>query len=127
MDVDMVGLHITTSLWSFIQVLSTNFAYLSFIQNSLHLSSMYYWNQLFSIPNLDNLYGNCCGKSCGGYMGGRPAIEYAAEGYFDNAPVTEWQRGQQAEVYAYAYRLCKVSRSFENIHTVIPQIVTYIL
>ena len=69
-------------------------------------------------------------------MGGRPAIEYAAEGYFDNAPVTEWQRGQQAEVYwrmgeehrgGYAYRLCKVSRSFENIHTVIPQIVTYIL
>ena len=43
---------------------------------------------------------------------------YVAEGYFDNAPVTEWQRGQPAEVYwrmhaehrgGYAYRLCKVS------------------
>ena len=66
----------------------------------------------------DNLYGNCCGVNCGGYEGGRPAIEYAAEGYFENAPVTEWQRGQPAEVYwrmhaehrgGYAYRLCKVT------------------
>ena len=64
-----------------------------------------------------NLYGNCCGKNCGGYEGGRPALEYAAEGEFDDAPVTEWVRGQPAEVYwqqtaehrgGYAYRLCKV-------------------
>ena len=66
---------------------------------------------------LGNLYGNCCGKNCGGYEGGRPALEYAAEGEFDDAPVTEWVRGQPAEVYwqqtaehrgGYAYRLCKV-------------------
>ena len=65
-----------------------------------------------------NLYGNCCGKNCGGYEGGKPALEYAANGEFDNAPVTEWVRGQPAEVYwqqtaehrgGYAYRLCKVS------------------
>ena len=73
--------------------------------------------------HLDNLYGNCCGVNCGGYEGGRPAIEYAAEGYFENAPVTKWQRGQPAEVYwrmhaerrgGYAYRLCKVSCLFLN-------------
>ena len=31
--------------------------------------------------------------------GGRPAIKHYAEGHFDNAPVTEWVRGQPAEVY----------------------------
>ena len=67
--------------------------------------------------SIGNLYGNCCDKNCGGWEGGRPAIEHAAEGLFDNAPVTEWVRGQPAEVYwritadhrgGYAYRLCKV-------------------
>ena len=46
-----------------------------------------------------------------------PAIEYAA----DNAPVTEWKRGQPAKVYwkmgaehrgDYSYRLCKVGKYY---------------
>ena len=44
-------------------------------------------------------------------------MEHAADGLFDNAPVTSWTRGQIAEVFwasgakhrgGYAYRLCKV-------------------
>ena len=66
---------------------------------------------------LGNVYGNCCGRTCGGYEGGKPAIEHFGNGLFDNAPVTEWIRGEPAEVYwlqqadhrgGYAYRLCKV-------------------
>ena len=65
-----------------------------------------------------NIYGNCCGRTCGGYEGGKPAIEHFDDGLFDNAPVTEWKRGEPAEVYwlqqadhrgGYAYRLCKVT------------------
>ena len=57
------------------------------------------------------------GTGCGGYVGGKSAIEHAAEGLFDNAFVTSWTRGQIAEVFwssgakhrgGYAYRLCKV-------------------
>jgi len=64
-----------------------------------------------------NVYGTCCGGKCGGYEGGKPAIEHYQDGLFDDAPVTEWVRGQPAEVYwqqgashrgGYAYRLCKV-------------------
>ena len=69
----------------------------------------------------DSLYGTCCGgkgDGCGGYVGGRSAIEQAAEGTFDNSPVNIWLRGQPAEVYwmsgmkhrgGYSYRLCKVN------------------
>lgn len=67
---------------------------------------------------LDEPYGTCCGNDggCGGYAGGRSALEQAAEGLFDDAFVTVWQRGQVAEVYwnsgakhrgGYAYRLCE--------------------
>ena len=60
-------------------------------------------------------YGTRCN---GGYSRGRPALEHAAEGLFDQAPYTYWYRGQPADVYWYAiadhrgvysYRLCKVS------------------
>ena len=78
-------------------------------------------NDYKSKCSIGNLPGNCCGNHwCGGWEGGRPAIEYYAEGHFPNAPVTEWVRGQPAEVYwrvtaehrgGYAYRLCKVSFS----------------
>ena len=36
---------------------------------------------------------------CGGYVGGRSAMEHAAEGLFDNAFETTWTRGQIAEVF----------------------------
>ncbi len=64
-------------------------------------------------------YGTCCGGRCGGYVGGRSAMEHAAEGTFDSAPVTTWERGTIQNVYwasgakhrgVYAYRLCKVLR-----------------
>ena len=54
---------------------------------------------------------------CGGYNGGRSAMEHAAEGLFDNAIETTWTRGENTEVFwgsggrhrgGYAYRLCKV-------------------
>ena len=66
-------------------------------------------------------YGTCCGankpNACGGYAGGKSALEHANEGLFDKAPTVEWTLGQVADVYwsctachdgAYAYRLCKV-------------------
>merc|ERR1719336_1627103 len=68
---------------------------------------------------LGNVYGNCCGSNCGGYEGGKSAIEHAADGLFDNAPVIEWKRGSTPLVYwkmgaehrgGYAYRLCKVPK-----------------
>ena len=57
------------------------------------------------------------GTHCGGYNGGRSAMEHAAEGLFDNAIETTWTRGENTEVFwasggrhrgGYAYRLCKV-------------------
>ena len=71
-----------------------------------------------------NVYGTCCGARCGGYEGGKPAIEYWAEGLFNNAPVTEWKRGSTPQVYwkqaaehrgGYAYRLCKVKFNLKYI------------
>jgi len=71
-----------------------------------------------------NPYGTCCPgyddkfkNHCGGYNGGRSAMEHAAEGLFDNAIETTWSRGENTEVFwssggrhrgGYAYRLCKV-------------------
>jgi len=69
------------------------------------------------IPGNGNLFGTRCGKDCGSWEGGKTALEYAAMGVFDNAPVTEWKRGTNQWVYwksgaqhrgGYAYRLCKV-------------------
>ena len=71
----------------------------------------------------DEVFGRCCGggKSgggCGGYVGGKPAAEHYEDGLFGTPRVTNWTRGQPAEVYwasraghrgGYAYRLCKVS------------------
>jgi len=69
-------------------------------------------------------FGTCCGGSkgnnwngCGGYTGGKSALEHYADGLFDNAPSTTWTRGKAEPVYwttgaghegGYAYRLCKV-------------------
>jgi len=73
--------------------------------------------------NEDFIYGRCCGgnprkgMSCGGYVGGKPALEYYEEGFFGSPTLTTWKRGRTAEVYwksgmkhrgGYAYRLCKV-------------------
>ena len=71
----------------------------------------------------DDVFGRCCGggKSgggCGGYVGGKPAPEHYKDGLFGTPRVTNWTRGQPAEVYwasraghrgGYAYRLCKVT------------------
>jgi len=66
-------------------------------------------------------YGTCCPGppkgGCGGYPGGYSAMKHASEGLFDNAFVTQWNRGESAAVYwasgarhrgGYSYRLCKV-------------------
>ena len=39
------------------------------------------------------------GTHCGGYNGGRSAMEHAAEGLFDNAIETTWTRGENTEVF----------------------------
>jgi len=65
--------------------------------------------------------GQCCGKpftgDCGGYSGGKPALEHYRDGLFGEPHVTKWIRGQAAKVYwasngyhrgGYAYRLCRV-------------------
>jgi len=65
--------------------------------------------------------GQCCGKpgtgDCGGYSGGKSALEHYEDGLFGEPTVTTWTRGEPAEVYwstnsyhrgGYAYRLCHV-------------------
>jgi len=65
--------------------------------------------------------GQCCGKpgtgDCGGYSGGKSALEHYQDGLFGEPMVTTWTRGEPAEVYwnsnayhrgGYAYRLCRV-------------------
>lgn len=65
--------------------------------------------------------GQCCGKAmttdCGGYSGGKSALEHYRDGLFGEPMVTTWTRGEAAEVYwrsngyhrgGYAYRLCRV-------------------
>ena len=55
---------------------------------------------------------------CGGYVGGKPALEHYKDGLFGDPRITTWTRGQPAEVFwasganhmgGYAYRLCKVN------------------
>ncbi len=64
-----------------------------------------------------NPYGTQCQWN-GGYVGGRSAMEHAAEGLFDNAPVVTWRTDDSAFVFWtsgmkhrgwYSYRLCKVT------------------
>jgi len=69
-----------------------------------------------------NPYGTCCTKAqsgigCGGYVGGKSALEHYDEGHFLNTPTTNWKVGNVYPVYwstgaghrgGYAYRLCKV-------------------
>ena len=71
---------------------------------------------------LDNVFCRCCGGGivgggCGGYVGGKPALDHYKEGFFGSPHVTTWKRGVPADVYwtshahhrgGYAYRLCKV-------------------
>jgi len=66
--------------------------------------------------------GQCCGKpgvswDCGGYSGGKSAVEHYQDGLFGEPQVTTWTRGRNAHVYwtsdayargGYAYRLCRV-------------------
>ena len=65
------------------------------------------------------MHGRCCAKTggCGGYEGGKPALEHYQDGLFGTPKTTTWRRGEPAEVYwggpghrgGYAYRLCKVN------------------
>ena len=99
------------------------------------------WLDFYNCQWIDFLLGRCCGgnarkgKSCGGYVGGKPAlkhyregfwsqfllsiiyIHYLHEGLFGRPKFTTWKRGGTAEVFwksgmkhrgGYAYRLCKV-------------------
>ena len=73
---------------------------------------------------LDETFGRCCGggdagMGCGGYVGGKPALEHYKDGLFGEPRLTTWTRGQPAEVFwasganhmgGYAYRLCKVNK-----------------
>jgi len=46
-------------------------------------------------------YGSCCEQkvdNCGGYAYGKSAMDHAAEGLFNGAAVTTWNRGSTAEV-----------------------------
>jgi len=69
----------------------------------------------------DDVFGRCCGgkDGCGGYVGGKSALEHYKEGFFGNPTTTTWVRGEPAEVGwtsktahrgGYAYRLCKVKK-----------------
>lgn len=35
---------------------------------------------------------------CGGFTGGKSAMDHAIDGLFDDAAVTKWRRGSMAEV-----------------------------
>jgi len=79
----------------------------------------------------DKMYGRCCagqmdGWGCGGFVGGKTAIEQYEDGFFHGTGedgveywprVTYWERGTNQEVFwnsnayhrgGYAYRVCKV-------------------
>jgi len=78
----------------------------------------------------DDVVGRCCGGSvdkydgiwdpgCGGFVGGKTAVDYYEEGFFKHpwGIPTTWERGTNQEVMwkskayhrgGYAYRLCKV-------------------
>jgi len=71
-------------------------------------------------------FGTCCGggksngqwkAGCGGYTGGKSALEHVADGLFGDSFTTTWTRGKAEPVYwssgaghygGYAYRLCKI-------------------
>merc|ERR1712241_1049789 len=72
-------------------------------------------------------FGTCCGggrkngqwkSGCGGYTGGKSALDHYADGLFDGGNfTTTWTRGKAEPVYwsigagphgGYAYRLCKI-------------------
>jgi len=67
-----------------------------------------------------NPFGTCCGgtpTSCGGYTGGKSALEHYSDGLFGEPASTVWTRGKAEPVYwttgaghkgGYAYRLCKI-------------------
>merc|ERR1740124_1369926 len=51
-----------------------------------------------------NPYGTCCTKAqsgigCGGYVGGKSALEHYDEGHFLNTPTTNWKVGNVYPVY----------------------------
>ena len=87
----------------------------------------FFYSSHVHLQNLDN-----CG--CGGFQGGLNATDYAVDGYFDNAAVTLWNRGTNAEVIwkiaqsatadhhrgGYAYRYGHTSHNLSSsgyIHT----------
>jgi len=69
-------------------------------------------------------FGTCCGggksnnwSGCGGFTGGKSALEHYEDGLFGNGFTTTWTRGNVEPVYwttgaghqgGYAYRLCKI-------------------
>jgi len=71
-------------------------------------------------------YGSCCGApnaegnpQCSGYTRGLNVTEHAANGIYDGAAITLWERGSSAAVIwksgakhrgGYAYRLCKLGK-----------------
>ena len=76
-----------------------------------------------SMLYVDATLNRCCGggdagMGCGGYVGGKPALDWYKDGLFGDPRITTWTRGQSAEVFwasganhmgGYAYRLCKVN------------------
>jgi len=75
----------------------------------------------FGCNQADDVFGRCCGAfgGCGGYSGGKPALDHYQDGLFGSPKKTTWTRGKLAEVYSYsnayhrggyAYRLCRVQQ-----------------
>ena len=49
------------------------------------------------------MFGRCCGggekgHGCGGYVGGKSALDHYHDGLFGSPATTTWTRGQPAEV-----------------------------
>ena len=54
--------------------------------------------------NSDLIFGRCCGGGlhgggCGGYVGGKSALEHYDDGFFGTPHETKWKRGEPQEVY----------------------------
>ena len=60
-------------------------------------------DETFHYSSTDMIAGRCCGGGvhgggCGGYVGGKSALDHYHDGLFGSPATTTWTRGQPAEV-----------------------------